>query len=378
MIKSLNRPALEDALPRAGLKQADIARELGVSREAVSKWFRGSSIPEPDKLLRLGMLLGLSFDELAVTEVKSAVPVVSFRRKGGRKTRDAHLMAERERGELLKRLVSYLPDQSLAEAPVLKEPRCEYDYVQKAAAQTRVEMEIKNDAKVEYGDLISKFSRLHAVIIPVLWGEQHYHGNALNIHLPDSGVTWIFLNLDSNAIDFKFWMSHELGHALVPKMGGDEGEDFADMFAQALLFPESSASALRSRLLRLRSVASRINAIKTIAKELLISPLTIRKAIESSEKAKSLEPISLGAMPTFMGATTNFGKGYRTMTQALFEKQPPKPKDYAAVGRSAFDSQFFEALSGFCSAKSGADHFIHEVLGLALSDSKALAEELIR
>jgi transcriptional regulator with XRE-family HTH domain len=39
------------------LKQADIARKLGVSREAVSKYFNGSSYPSIDKAFLLSKIL---------------------------------------------------------------------------------------------------------------------------------------------------------------------------------------------------------------------------------------------------------------------------------------------------------------------------------
>ena len=77
-----------------------------------------------------------------------------------------------------------------------------------------------------------------------------------------------------------------------------------------------------------------------------------------------------------MGATTNFAKKYKTLTEMLFDVIPPAPAEYAAIGRTAFDSQFFEGLAEFCSKEDGAKHFIHEILGLSLPDSMALAEEL--
>ncbi len=378
MIKSLNLPAITDTLPRVGLSAADLARELGVSREAVSKWLNGKSTPKPDKLLRLGMLLGLSFDELTIPEVKSAVPIVSFRRKGGRITRDRHLDKARDTGELLRRLVRHLPEQGLAAPPVLRDPRCDYDYVQKAAAETRHEMGIKDADMIEYAQLIQKFGRLHAIIVPVLWGERQYHGNALNIHLPDCGITWIYLNLDSNAIDFKFWMAHELGHALAPKLSGEEGEDFADMFAQALLYPEAVAAELRTQLARRTNVGQRINAVKSTARERRISPVTIRYAIKAYEAARGLAPLELGAEASFMGAARNVSKEYETVTETLFTENPPSPADYAAIGRRTFDSQFFESLAAYCRNEDGAEHFIHSVLDLPLADAKALAAELAR
>lgn len=376
MIKSLNVQALTNALPRAGLSPAKLAERLGVSREAVSKWLHGESVPQPDKLLRLGMILDLKFEELVVTMLPQSIPVVSFRRKATRKTRDSHLDRARETGELLKRLVKYLPEARLTQAPVLKEPRSDYNYVQTVAAEVRKEMGLEGKASIDFRDLIEKFNRLYAVIVPVLWGDTQHHGNALNIHLPDSGITWIFLNLDSNGIDFKFWMAHELGHALAPTLSGEDGEDFADAFAQALLFPENEAISLRETLQSLTGVPRRIGAIRNEAKQHIISPYTMRMAIESYETTKGLDHLDLGSEGSFMGSVKHFSKNYTTLTHALFGKDKPVPAEYAAIGRTSFGSPFFEALAVFCRAETGAEHFIHQVLGLPLADAKALSGEL--
>lgn len=43
-------------------------------------------------------------------------------------------------------------------------------------------------------------------------------------------------------------MTHELAHVYTPEIAGkDEGEDFADAFAGALLFPRELACCLRRR-----------------------------------------------------------------------------------------------------------------------------------
>jgi len=133
--KILNRSALQDALIKAGLNQSGLAEKLKVSREAVSKWLAGESFPQPDKLLRMGMLLGLAFEQLVTLPPAAAVPLVSFRKKSHRKTKDEHLDNARETGELLKRLVKYLPKQELTRPPTLKEPTSDYTYVQAVAAQ---------------------------------------------------------------------------------------------------------------------------------------------------------------------------------------------------------------------------------------------------
>ena len=376
MIKALNVRALEEALPRAGMNPSGLAKALGVSREAVSSWLSGEKIPKPDKLLRIGMLVGLTFDQMVVTSLPESVPVVSFRRKAARKTKDVHLDNARETGELLKRLVKYMPEVPLTQAPILKEPRSDYGYVQKVAADVRKEMGLEGKPVVAFGDLIGKFNRLHAVIVPALWGARDQHGNALNIYLPDSCITWVFLNLDSNAVDFKFWMAHELGHSLSPSLDGEAGETFADAFAQALLYPEAYVAPLRARLATDPNVKVRIKRLHDEAKIHVISPYTIRLAVQAYEVANGLEPLDLGAVGPFMVSVKVFSKGFKTITQTLFKADVPKPANYAACGLDAFNSPFFSALSAFCKVEEGCEHYIHQVLGLPLPDSKALAEVL--
>lgn len=49
---------------RAGLSQEGLAEQVGVSRQAVSKWECGDAIPEPAKLLAMARLFGVTADWL--------------------------------------------------------------------------------------------------------------------------------------------------------------------------------------------------------------------------------------------------------------------------------------------------------------------------
>lgn len=49
---------------RAGLSQEALAEQVGVSRQAVSKWELGEATPEVDKLLALARAFGVTTDEL--------------------------------------------------------------------------------------------------------------------------------------------------------------------------------------------------------------------------------------------------------------------------------------------------------------------------
>lgn len=58
---------LTQARKAAGLTQADVAAKLNVSRQAVSRWESGQSKPSTERLLALGVLYGVSIDQLLNT-----------------------------------------------------------------------------------------------------------------------------------------------------------------------------------------------------------------------------------------------------------------------------------------------------------------------
>ena len=59
---------LVDRRKAAGLSQEALAAQLGVSRQAVSKWERSESSPDTDSLIALAALYGVSLDELLYGE----------------------------------------------------------------------------------------------------------------------------------------------------------------------------------------------------------------------------------------------------------------------------------------------------------------------
>lgn len=52
------------------LSQGDLAERLEVSRQSVSKWETGQSVPDLDKIIKLANLFGVSVDELVREEVQ--------------------------------------------------------------------------------------------------------------------------------------------------------------------------------------------------------------------------------------------------------------------------------------------------------------------
>ena len=64
MIKLSLGKKLLDLRKKAGLSQEDVADKLGVSRQTVSKWETGQTVPELAKAKLLGQLYNISYDYL--------------------------------------------------------------------------------------------------------------------------------------------------------------------------------------------------------------------------------------------------------------------------------------------------------------------------
>ncbi|MDY5845584.1 MAG: helix-turn-helix transcriptional regulator [Bariatricus sp.] len=59
-----------------GWSQEELAYQLGVSRQSVSKWESGASIPDLDRILKLSQIFGVSTDYLLKEEIEMAPEIV--------------------------------------------------------------------------------------------------------------------------------------------------------------------------------------------------------------------------------------------------------------------------------------------------------------
>jgi len=69
---------------KAGMSQEDLADRLGVSRQAISRWELGSTLPDAPNLLKLSDLFGVSIDYLLRDDYESErdlPPVQEMRRE---------------------------------------------------------------------------------------------------------------------------------------------------------------------------------------------------------------------------------------------------------------------------------------------------------
>ena len=379
MNKRLNTDEAKQAITKAGLTQTAVADALGVTKEAVSQWLSHKSFPRPNKLLRLGKLLNLSFDDLVIKEDPYA-PKVAFRKMCGTKTKNHHITKAQEIGRFLRHLVSYLPFDTFKMPPVLKSPSCDYDYLRTVTAKVREDINPGQVECVEFRHLIRLFSELQTVVIPVMWGAKQRHENAVHIHLPDSGSTWVYLNLDTNIHDFKFWMAHELGHCLSPNLEGEEAEDFADAFAASLLYPHEWAEQAYSSIMSLASSTIKITRIIDLAEKLTISPWTVIGQVNKYAECTGQPQIQLNNS-AFAGAVTNFNKKFKNLSEALFsdcyfDEHAISASDYIEKAERTFKTPFFDLLRQYLKDHDKGPGYVQTVLDMPLLDAWSVHAEL--
>lgn len=376
MSKRLNLHKIEDSMFKKGLSQQAIAERIGVTRAAVSGWLKPEKFPRPNHLFKLAEILGLNFNELVISEDNNLNAKVAFRKSGNYQITDGDLRQFQYVSTLLGSIVEYSNIDTLSKPPTLNNPNSNYAYIQKVAANVRNEINPK-DGIITFGDLIGLFKTLHATLIPVLWGEKSKkHGT--HILLPDSNTTWVFINLDSKAFDFLFWLAHELGHAKAPFMEYEAGEEFADNFAGALLFPKEFAEKYYEILIKEKDLWARTNTILDISKKFIISPITIYKEIEKHARENGLESLALETDKIIWRGTSNFHKDFKTLSEIIFKENVPETKEYIEACSKHFDSDFFSMLKVYINKHDSASpKFVADILDISIIDANEIWQELI-
>ena len=374
MEKLLNSGAIQSALAERGITQKQLASEVGTSSQAVTNWLKGKDFPRPASLLKLATTLGLTFDQLVQTS-DAGRPVIAYRKKANAKTTDAHIAKAEGIGMLLKPLVAHLPELQ-ALRTLITSPSTEYDKLQIVVSQTRNRLGLGEQAVLAYEHLIGEFKECGAILVPVLWGAKGNHENALHIRLPMEDVTFIYLNLDTRLEDFKFWMAHELAHVLTPELSGkNEGEDFADAFAGALLYPKGCAEQTYHAATQQPSLDRAIEVLWQQACAHMISLNTVFQQVQRYAKAANLTLLPIEEK--YIHTVRNSLRG-PLVSENMFDPMPPSPQRYIAACEKTFQTGFFQALKRMIHESGTGASYVQQVLDTTLQDASALYEELIR
>ena len=374
--KKLNTTNILKILEQKGLNQSSLAKELSVSREIVSQWLQNKKYPRPRYLLKLSEILNIEYNELVTIDKIQEEPIIAFRKKGHHKIDEEYKQQAKLKGYILEKLIQYLPFEQKFQHSSLVNPENSYEYIQKIASYVRSDILFNDNENLDIEKLINFFKNRNAIIIPVFWGNISKHENALHIYLPKTKTTWIYLNLDTNIIDFKFWISHEIGHILDPDRIIDEtdvSEDFADSFAGALLFPEKLVLKEYLKLKETKSIGTKINQIKNLAKKYQVSPITIFSEINKYATNYKKPLIYLNSI---YPATTNLQRSFKKVSEILFKTKNPSAKDYINISCTIFKTPFFNTLKDYIIDTKSSPHLIERLLDISYPDALSLYEEL--
>ena len=381
MEKQLNIPLIEAKSEQLGLNQSQIAEAVGVSRQAVTKWYQKASFPRPAPLLKLGKILELAREELIQSVTPREEPIIAFRKRAGTVTTDEHRTRAKNMGYFLRPLVSHFTFDPYKSPSQLKEPSLDYNYLQGLVIKIREEIGIEPSKVLNFNDLIQAFKDHQAMIIPTLWGKKSSHENALHIFLPESQTTWVYLNLDSNIHDFKFWMAHEFAHVLTLELLEQEkydfAEDFADAFAGALLFPATCAAALYTKYSNAETAQERLKHLLKVANEHVISPVCVFKELEKFANHNNL-PLMKIKDDKFHAITAEFNKGYPNLSTHILETEEPTADEYFSKVGEVFKSDFFTKLAEYLKEKKADDTALINILNVSPMDAKAYYEALVK
>lgn len=372
MEKILNCAAIDSVLIQRGMTRKDLAQEMGTSSQAVTNWLKGKDFPRPPKLLKLATTLKLTFEQLVQTS-HAGKPVIAYRKKAGTKTTKEHIAKAEGIGMLLKPLVTFLPELQ-ALRTLITAPSCDYAKLQTVVSQTRDRLGIGGQAVLSYENLIGEFKNCGAILVPVLWGNKGNHENALHIRLPQEDVTFIFLNLDTRLEDFKFWMAHELAHVLTPELSGsNEGEDFADAFAGALLYPKACVEPTYRLASQQATPDAALRVLEDQAARHLISLNTVYQQVLLYARANQLPTLAIREATIHIHRTVSRRD---QVSEALFDPLPPTPHRYIAACENTFQTSFFHALKRMIIESGTGASYIQQILDTPLQDAIGLYEEL--
>lgn len=382
MNKRLNIELIKRAMDSLGFNNSQLSERLAVSRTIVGEWVAGKKFPRPDKLVRLGMLLRLPHSDLVVDDTPLAA-VVNFRKKARRALTDAHFADALKKAMLLDLIADYLPDGALEVPPVLKRPSLDYAYIQKAAAMVRGLAGKSVTDLINYSDLVEIIHVYDVVPVPVFWGVTSSRDNdahGLYVESPRSKKEWMYINLDSYLLDFKFWIAHEIGHIITKcTCDADFSENFAEFFAQSFLFPEEMAAKAYGKLAGLNAnqlVAEMI----ALSEPLFISPYTIYKSVNSYADENGLDQLeklnsAYVAIKKYVEKKSTLIEKLRSDSERSFageDKEYLSPEEYVYFAETYFKTPIFDSLRKFLGETSRGDGFLQSLFDIQAVEAKEL------
>ena len=222
----------------ARLSQRELAKRVGVSPMAISKYERGLVCPDSAMLIRLATELGVSVDYL-LRPSRVTVVQPAFRKRVA--------LPKKELDSIVARIEEWVERYLEIEAIVGGEAAVQFDLSAKVTLPVNSYEEIEDRAvelrqawKLGDGPIPNLVELLEERGIRVGVVDSHHHFDGLTFVVDNS--IWVIVTRKGVPGDRqRFSLAHELGH-LVLALGDDvDAEKAANRFASAFLVPKSAA-----------------------------------------------------------------------------------------------------------------------------------------
>lgn len=219
----------------AELSQRDLAKAVGVSAMAISKYERGLDIPSSGVLLRLAQALAVK-TEYFLRPVTVTLTTPSFRRRTSLPRKKEYAIL----GQVQEWLERYLDTESLfGESPSFL-PADLHRRVASLEQVEQVALDLRQSWSLGSDPIESLVEVLEDRGIKVGLVEGHKDFDALTFWIDDGGPV-IVVKRDLPGDRQRLNLAHELGHLILEPQDGLDEEKAAYRFAAAFLVPESAA-----------------------------------------------------------------------------------------------------------------------------------------
>ncbi|MCY1548969.1 hypothetical protein D9M68_851150 [compost metagenome] len=157
------------------------------------------------------------------------------------------------------------------------------------------------------------------------------------------------------------------------KLQGDEGEEFAEKFAQHLLFPDELAV---QALIGIRQSEKPLAVANWFAGKYDISVVTVAKAADRIAQIRGEEATGLVTAP-FWAEWKRARKNASTVSHLLFGTDTPTATQYIVACEEVFRTPIFRALRRWQRENGGrSPSFIASALNIGLEDAAELSHAL--
>lgn len=263
---------LKELVENQNLSQEKFCEKIGATRTAFNKWIKNEVIPNGKYLIAICRVLKIEVDELFC----SPKPVLQPRYMPVHNQQCSE--EENKAAWELAQEFSPLVIQKNSPALQLSSPGAMTD-PEKLGKAFRVLAGVQPDAPMDTMQIMALGERLGLCIILTQFPDKLKKVYAFLQEL--DGIKVIFVDIDSNALDFDFVLLHEICHAVCGHCGQepDKEDEFCNKTAEYALFPQSFLDDIACELNKLNDSKEKINLF--LKKATRFAPYCLFKALES-------------------------------------------------------------------------------------------------